>query len=84
MACALREIQAILTRHGISTDLAERICVEIGEAIGGQRVYIAVRPRSDYAERNAEIRAAFHGNNHREIAERFGLTPRHIRDILKK
>ena len=79
----MAEIQAILTQHGIATPLAERICAEIGDAIGGQRVYIAVRPRSDYAERNAEIRAAFRGNNHREVANRFDLTPRHIRRIVK-
>ncbi len=83
MPCAMAEIQAILTRHGLAAPLAERICAEIGDAIGGQRVYIAVRPRSDYAERNAEIRAAFHGNNHREVAERFSLTARHVRRILK-
>ena len=84
MPCAMAEIQAILTRHGLATPLAERICAEIGDALGGQRVYIAVRPRSDYAERNAEIRAAFRGNNHREVAEMFSLTPRHIRRVLKK
>ena len=84
MPCAMAEIQAILTRHGIATPLAERICAEIGDAIGGQRVYIAVRPRSDYAERNAEIRAAFRGNNHREVANRFDLSTMQVRRILKK
>jgi len=83
MPCALAEIHAILTRHGLAAPLAERICADIGDAIGGQRVYLAIRPRSDYAERNAEIRAAFRGNNHREVAERFGLTPRRVRDLLK-
>jgi Mor family transcriptional regulator len=84
MSCAMAEIQAILTAHGIATPLAERICADISAAVGGQKVYIPVKRPFSYAERNAEIRAAFHGNNHSEVAERFGLTPRHVRRVLKK
>ena len=32
--------------------------------------------------RNAEIRAAFRGDNHRELARRYGLSSRHIRRIV--
>jgi Mor family transcriptional regulator len=84
MPCVLNKIKAILTRHGVGDPEAERICAAISEAIGGQRVYVAVRPRSEYAERNAEIAGAFKGNNHAELADAFGLTPRQVRRIVHK
>lgn len=33
-------------------------------------------------ERDAEIRAAFNGRNYDELATRYRMTPRHIRDIV--
>ena len=33
-------------------------------------------------ERDAEIRAAFNGKNYDELATRYRMTPRHIRDIV--
>ncbi len=84
MSCAIAEIKDILMGHGLAEPLASLICAEIGDAIGGQRVYVAVRPRSEYAERNAEIMGRFNGLNHRQLAADYDLTPRQVRRILKK
>lgn len=84
MTCALAEIRAILTRYGISEATAGLICAEITDAIGGLRHYIPARPRSEYADRNAEIMAAFRGDNHTDLAKRHGISARQVRRILTK
>ena len=84
MSNALMTVHNIMVGHGISPQQADRICADIGAAIGGERVYIAVCLRSDLARRNAEIYASFRGNNLREVADRFGLCTQHIRRILKQ
>ena len=86
MSNALMTVHNIMVGHGISPQQADLICADISAAIGGERVYIAVRLRSDsgLARRNAEIYASFRGNNLREVADRFGLCTQQIRRILKQ
>lgn len=35
------------------------------------------------SERNQRIKEAFNGKNLKEVARRFGLSPRHVRRVLK-
>jgi Mor family transcriptional regulator len=52
----------------------------IREQFSGQQFYIR---KSDTSERNREIRAAFNGRNHSELAKLYGLSERYIYDIVK-
>lgn len=49
---------------------------------GGSLLYIPRGAKLDRAARDAEIRAAFTGHNHRELARRYGLTVSAIYDII--
>lgn len=80
---ALAEIRNILLRHGIPEVTASLILAEIGQSLGGQRLYFGVKPRSEYADRNAEIIRQFKGNNVLDLADDYDLTPRQVRRIVR-
>ncbi len=80
MTC-IRQIKEILVSHGLVDPTVSEICADILNILGSQRHYIA---RSDFTERNREIMAGFRGNNFSEVADRFGLTERQIRRIVRQ
>ncbi|MFW5834496.1 MAG: Mor transcription activator family protein [Pseudomonadota bacterium] len=59
--------------------LADVICAEFRRECGGREIYI---PAANRAVRNAEIRAAFNGRNHDELAARYGLGRSTIYEIV--
>jgi Mor family transcriptional regulator len=83
MPCAIDKIRSILLARGVPCDTAATICAEIGSAIGGRRVYIGMRSQSACFARNAEIAALFTGNNHRHLAEQYGVSKARVYQILK-
>ena len=70
----------------IAVDHAADPALTIVEAIrfrfGGSQLYIPMPARPNCAARHAEIRAAFTGKNHRELARRHGLSVGTVYDIL--
>ena len=62
-------------------DLANMLAVEIRREHGGGRIYI---PSPSRALRDAQIRAEFNGTNYAQLAEKYGITPRRTRQILKR
>ena len=49
---------------------------------GGSMLYIPVGTTLDRAARNAELLAAFTGNNHRELARRYGLSVKSVYGVI--
>lgn len=58
---------------------------QLRSAAGGESIYIAkTSGNRDKKTRNELIRERFKGDNHDELAQDFGLSPRQIRRITKK
>jgi len=51
---------------------------------GGGEIYIPQYKTITRAVRNRAIMIKFNGTNHKELAQKFGLTLRYIRSILKE
>ena len=49
---------------------------------GGSMLYIPKGAKPDRAARDAELRAAFTGRNHRELARRYGLSVKSVYGIV--
>jgi Mor family transcriptional regulator len=71
-----------LKAHGLA-DLTDNIVERFAEEVGGERVYVSRKPRSAWAERNAQLRREFNGRNHAELARKYRLSRSRIYDILK-
>jgi Mor family transcriptional regulator len=54
------------------------------ENFGGETVYLPTAALAKAEERNARIRQEFTGNNHRELARKFGNSIQHIYRVVKK
>jgi Mor family transcriptional regulator len=54
------------------------------ESFGGETVYLPTAALAKVEERNERIRQEFTGNNHRELARKFGNSIQHIYRIVKK
>ena len=52
--------------------------------IGGRNIYIPTCVRVELEERDEGIRAEFKGNNHQELAAKYGVSDTRIRQILEK
>ncbi|MDP2167959.1 MAG: Mor transcription activator family protein [Thermodesulfovibrionales bacterium] len=66
------------------SETGERLVRLIAEELGGLTVYI---PSVRHLEREtvrAEVRRLFRGDNHRELAIRFGISEASVRRILKE
>lgn len=59
--------------------LADQLTVEMRREAGGGPIYI---PGPNREARNSKIRAAFHGNNHNELAKAHGLSRRQVERIV--
>lgn len=88
----LDEIATAVHFHLKKLGVAEPKALEIGAAVaekirlafGGQALYIPLARRQLAAERDAEMVAAFTGNNHAELAARFGVSTIHVYRIIKR
>lgn len=75
---------------------AERICREFGmesgraivrviiEELGGFRITVPTIKDLTRDEIHRRIRAKFNGANHKELAEQYGITTRHVRRIVNE
>lgn len=81
-------IESNLQRNGIEREEAERVavsaCLAVQRDIGGSQVYITKASATAQVGRDREIVAAFHGDNYLELAKRFNLSVRRIRQILAR
>jgi Mor family transcriptional regulator len=82
LECLAEILREKLAQHGLD-ELTEEIVSRFADRVGGERVYIARRPRSEWAERNAQLRREFNGRNHAELARKYRLSRSRIYDILK-
>ena len=76
--------------------LFRRLCTDFGEAsgqtiirtiteeLGGLRLSFPDRRRMSMETRDMRMRARFRGDNYDELAADFGLSPRQVRNIIKK
>jgi Mor family transcriptional regulator len=75
-------IDRLARAHGAEVALA--VC----QTLGGEIVYLPrvcdFRAAQARAARNDRLRALFDGRNVIQLAERFGLSPRHVRRLLKE
>lgn len=82
------EITAELKRRGITKDDAEKIAVGVTQKLrwlyGGHNVYFQKNRIQNINQRDAEIYAAFKGNNYADLAFQYGLTEMRIRQIIEK
>jgi len=76
--------------------LFHRLCTDFGEAsgqtiirtiieeLGGLRLSFPDMREMSREERDMRVRARFRGNNYDELASYFRLSPRQVRNIIKK
>jgi Mor family transcriptional regulator len=74
--------------HRLCTDLGEAsgktIIRTIIEELGGLRISFPDMREILREERDQRVRARFRGNNYDELASYFRLSPRQVRNIIKK
>ena len=77
-----------LEAEGLSADrswsIAMRLTDEIMRDWAGQQLYIPGGRRREAAERAAQIRSRFRGDNSAELAREFGCTERRIRQVVEE
>jgi Mor family transcriptional regulator len=64
----------------VSGDLARNAEERLRLESAGLNIYVG---KTDRTRRNEEIRLAFNGYNEEDLARRYGLTSRRVRQILK-
>ena len=73
---------------GIDEETARRlgreIVVRFAEDHPGEGVYFAKGMAYRLDVRDQEIYSKFNGHNHNDLAKQFGVTPRHIRRVIKR
>lgn len=57
--------------------------LELARHFGGTYQYFPKFDRIEMILRNRQIRAAFNGRNHLELARRYNLTTRQVREIVR-
>ncbi len=79
-------IEAVCQMQGIKkgTLIASIWATKVRERFGGERRYVSRKAREALAERNAKICREFNGRNLAELAARYELDERQIRNVLKK
>ncbi len=54
------------------------------EELGGMRITVPTIRDLEIEARDKRVRLKFRGDNHNELAERFGLSVRHVRRIVQR
>lgn len=72
----------------IAETIGLRPLIDMLRRFGGRQIYLPqwatlVRSKKRVA-RDAAIRAAFTGNNHSALSQKFGITPKRVREILNQ
>jgi Mor family transcriptional regulator len=73
-------IRQAVRRPEVIDALCTALEVQLRAQLGGEKVY--VQKRVDRAERDQLIRAQFNGKNQAELAQKHGVTVRHVNRIL--
>lgn len=89
MSAIFRKIaQAVLQSDSFLQSLEDMIAEHTERAIkfeaSGDRFYVAANSRDNIKARNKLIVSQFTGRNIEDLAKRFNLKPRQIRNILQK
>lgn len=67
-----------------ATRVAREVIVRFAEAQTGEQIYIAKGMGYRLDVRDMEIYAQFNGRNHKELARRFNVAPRHVYRIVRR
>lgn len=75
----------------LAVEIGQKIAMRIAGVLAGSRVYISAgtwngraRPCFELSRRDMEIYCSFTGNNHRDLAALFGVSPLTIRLVLSR
>lgn len=79
-----REAQHIAVRFGIACagDMAAALASRIVSCLGGTTIYIPSATTGNAKTRNLQIYKEFNGHNYGELARKYGLSEKQIRNIL--
>ena len=81
----LRELTVEMLPDGLYRQIAEAIGVEglykLAEVVGGATVYIPKPESLTRPARDARIKNEFNGYNHPELAKKYGVTERWVRQL---
>lgn len=81
----VRELKPEMYRERTWRDIAEAIGVEnfyrLTKAIGGETVYIPKSESILRPVRDRHIKEEFNGYNHRDLAEKYNVTERWVREL---
>ncbi|MFD2755399.1 Mor transcription activator family protein [Comamonas terrae] len=85
IAVLREELAAAALCHGVERveDLTEELVRRYVQRLGGVQVYVPTERFLDRERVAEEIRASFDGCNARELATRYGLSVRWVRQILE-
>lgn len=81
----LKELTVEMLPDGLWRQIAEAIGVEnfykLAEVIGGATIYIPQAESITRPVRDAHIKDEFNGYNHSELARKYGVTDRWVREL---
>jgi Mor family transcriptional regulator len=84
----LQFVGQTLVEEGIDVPLARRAafatCERIRREYGGQPIYLTAGHFYELSLREEEIYRKFSGDNYNELASEFGVTPRWVRELVKR
>jgi Mor family transcriptional regulator len=85
IAVLREELAAAAVCHGVERveDLTEELVRRYVQRLGGVQVYVPTERFLDRQRVAKEIRASFDGCNAIQLASKFGLSPRWVREILR-
>lgn len=67
----------------IQAEFGRAVAVKMSELFRGTQVYFPDIEKGDISKRNEEIKAGYNGYNSKELALRFGLSERWIKEIVE-
>ena len=77
-----------LIKGGVAPEMAREKAVTVTESVrrnyAGAPVYIQQGWKKKHQERNKKIVAEFNGNNHIELAQKYGISMMRVYQIIKK
>lgn len=79
----LNLIVELMQIHGIPDDAIRGVERDARRLCGGDALYVGKVGTRNRELRNERIRSEFDGRNHRELAQRFGMTRRNVYNIVR-
>ena len=74
--------EEVLVKEFKCPNKAREILKKITGPYVQDRPYIGAKSKQEVKERNATIKREFNGTNHEELAKKYNLTPRQVRNII--